>query len=185
MIHFCITTDAFLFAFITIALSCSKWETPQPQCSPQSLSLCTLSHRANSKALQFLKRCRAQSQISAQVLIWPPNGIIQTQAFITHMNERAEPGHPCSRTRPPTKSKEGWKSGGLKEWREKGKRSSVILSSTLHCFHLLRFVSALISIPYSILIRPFSCLTFPKLQRLDIYHLKVRNPQSQNTRRDH
>lgn len=65
---------------------------------------------APTNTLQFLKRSWAHTQISAQVLIWPPNGIIQTQAFITHMNRRAEPGHPCLRTHPPTKSKQSSKS---------------------------------------------------------------------------
>lgn len=108
--------EASLSHLITIgALSVQSRDLPNTAAVIRRSSTAALLSGQTAKALQFLKRHRAQSQISAQVLIWPPNGIIWTEAFITHMNERADPGHRCWRTCPPTDSKDGWKFRGLRE----------------------------------------------------------------------
>lgn len=140
------------------ARSAQKWyRTSQTQSlSPSAdLPLARFLPGPDGKALQFLKRRRAQSQISARVLIWPPNGIIQTQAFITHINERAGPGHPCSGTHPPNKSKDGWKSSGLKGGRQKkGKTASCnpLLFPSLPSSASICFCSH--QLLHSVLIRP-------------------------------
>lgn len=159
-------TKPFRSTLITVAPYRPKSGERPPKHSHSPLALlflCSLPPRADGKALQFLKRCRAQSQISAQVLIWPPNGIIQTQAFITHINERAEPGHPCSGTHPPTKSKDGWKSSRLKGSREKGKTASrnPLLYPSLPSSASLCLCSH--RLPYSALIRTLSSLAFLRL----------------------
>lgn len=169
-------TEAWLSALITMALIQSNGGASQTQWFPLSYSspAPSLACRADRKALQFLKQCRAQFQISAQVLIWPPNGIIQTPAFIAHMNERAEPGHPCSRTHPPTNSKEGLKIQGIEEEERKGRTFSCnpllypsLSSSARTCFCSHQS-------PHSILIRAAFCFGFLRLRRLNtgICHLK-------------
>lgn len=130
---------ASLSPLIKTVLYQSNSETSQTQpLSSDAPPLKPFSQGRQQKLSNFQKRRRAQSQISAQVLIWPPNGIIQTQAFITHMNE--------SRARSPpfenTSSKDGLKSVGLRESRQKMKTLSrnpplPLFSTICLCSHQL------------------------------------------------
>lgn len=130
---------ASLSLLIMTALYQSNSETSQTQpLSSEAPPLPPFSRGRQQKLSNFQKRRRAQSQISAQVLIWPPNGIIQTQAFITHMNE--------SRARSPLfenpSSKDRLKSAGLRESREKMKTLSrnpppPLFSTVCLCSHQL------------------------------------------------